>query len=245
MKMLLIGSDRASLEGIARGFQNEGFTLAAITDTAAKAQELIEIHKPNLLIMEPYLPGMNCDELTALLEERIKEPMVKLVLSDQKQDLLAERFMSNGGDLFRVLPMDYEYTANRLRECYEERCHPKVPDSFSKEDRARIRRYKELLQQLGMSITRRGYRYIWYGALVVEQNPSVLDNRTRYLYPAIAVYYQVSPGSVERCIRTAIEKTYELGNSELLNRLFPPRLDSGKQSNGAFIGRVVDLCRTD
>ena len=246
LKMVILCADETVAQILAKGFEAQGFHLAAIGASATDALKLVEEHSPDLLMMEPYLSGMNCDELVALLEQKVRAPLVKFVFSDCKHDLLAERFLSNGGDLFRILPMDYAFTAKQLVDHYQKRVCPHQPEeALSAEDNQKVRAYQEILKKIGMPMTRLGYRYIWYGALMVEKEPWILRNRRRYLYPAIALYFQVSPESVERCVRTAIEKTYELGNLELLNRWFVPRMDNGKESNGEFIARLADLCREE
>lgn len=76
---------------------------------------------------------------------------------------------------------------------------------------------RRILNRLGINSSVFGFCYIEYAVGLVQQNRNLISHVTTQLYPMIADYYAVTPASVERAIRYAINCCWERGNRRLLN----------------------------
>lgn len=101
---------------------------------------------------------------------------------------------------------------------------------------------RNMLLDLGMSPTLKGFSYgVELTALAAVQ-PELISRLTHDMYPAIAQDHHVSPASIERCLRHAIESTWSRGNLADLFRLFGHSIDpeKGKPTNREFIAMLCE-----
>ena len=77
--------------------------------------------------------------------------------------------------------------------------------------------------------------------LAVE-DPEIINNITKRLYPMIGEKYQTTASKVERAIRHAIEVAWNRGRIESINNILGVRAYVGaeKPTNGEFIALVAD-----
>ena len=77
--------------------------------------------------------------------------------------------------------------------------------------------------------------------MAVEE-PDVINNITKKLYPSIGEKYQTSASKVERAIRHAIEVAWNRGRIDNINNILGVRafMGSEKPTNGEFIALVAD-----
>ena len=77
---------------------------------------------------------------------------------------------------------------------------------------------------------------------MVVDNPLIINNITKQLYPSIGEKYQTSPSKVERAIRHAIEVAWNRGRIDSINGILGVRAYVGgeKPTNGEFIALVAD-----
>jgi len=73
-------------------------------------------------------------------------------------------------------------------------------------------------------------------------NPEIINNITKKLYPEVAGKFNTTPSKVERAIRHAIEVAWNRGKIENINTLFGVRVygQNEKPTNGEFIALVAD-----
>ncbi len=94
---------------------------------------------------------------------------------------------------------------------------------------------KLILRKLGLKTTLCGYRYIVYGMMLLQKNPSYLDFITKTLYIDIAKKFQTSSVCVERAIRTAVSTIWKTNNLKLLYAISGNEFIS-RPSNKEFFG---------
>jgi two-component system response regulator (stage 0 sporulation protein A) len=77
--------------------------------------------------------------------------------------------------------------------------------------------------------------------MAVEE-PSIINNITKKLYPQIGEKFQTTPSKVERAIRHAIEVAWNRGRIDSINSILGVRAYIGaeKPTNGEFIALVAD-----
>ena len=76
-------------------------------------------------------------------------------------------------------------------------------------------------------------------------DPEIINNITKKLYPQIGEKYQTSASKVERAIRHAIEVAWDRGDIDVLNSYFGYTIQNerGKPTNSEFIAMITDKLR--
>ncbi len=247
-KIIIAQADPFEADSTARSFSTLGCEILGIGSTGASAIELAQVLKPDVLVMEPFLPALNCDDITEILEQQCDFPLVKLVISTHKNDLLSERFFNCGGDLFLMAPLDYQYCIQRIIKYFDVRKHHPSKDACEKDNVSAVRRCTQKLQsRMGMPMTVNGFVYLQDAVELALFNRRMLQAVTTQLYPTIGQRHQISPHCVERCIRTAIELTCERGDMDFICTHFgcSVRGSTGKPTNSEFIAIFAELVRNE
>ena len=240
--IVIIYADQEEATQDAARFTAYGCNVSAIGSDGRDALELARLHRPDVLILDPFLPYLNGDEIADRLEQEGFDTMVKIAISDEKNDRMAERFLLNGGDLFLVRPLDYAYCLRRIEKFRLMRERKSCYDLEESPKRTAIRR---LQIRLNMPISITGFLYLQESVLLAMEDPQALHQLTNVLYPYVALQFQTSGKNVERCIRNAVEKTFEEGDLAMLQRYFPHFLNNknGKPNNKEFIGYLAELAK--
>ncbi|MBQ8893776.1 MAG: response regulator [Clostridia bacterium] len=241
--VLIALSDSREVQLTAERLEAYGCTIAGRTDNGKQIIELVHKLHPNVVIMEPIMPAMNCDEIAAILEDVVAYPLVKIVFSSFRSNELAGRFYSSGGDAFLLAPIDIHTTIRRMEDYMTVR----MRQSNQGEVTARVRNLaRQALVQLNTPMNLNGFYYLMDAISLSVQEPELLKNIITQLYPRIARLHQQSITNIERCMRTAVEQTFEQGDIKILYPLFSStiRPKTGKPTNGSFISvlthRVMD-----
>lgn len=244
IKLVIIQSDSLEARVTAERFTAYGCKVLAIGSTGEQALSLCRELKPDALVMEPFLPGLNCDEITEQLEQKHDLPLVKVVLSSCKNDAIANRFFNSGGDLFFLTPVDYSYCVRQVTKFLRLRRHESEPVSEEVQIRGCT---KKILIRMRMPMTIHGFVYVLDAVEYTVQDQSLLHNLVYGLYPSIGKVHHKPFRNVERCIRTAVEQTFERGDMEYLFPRFGHaiRERTGKPTNGDFISILTELVRED
>ncbi len=103
-------------------------------------------------------------------------------------------------------------------------------------------RATELLRELGISCTSRGYDYIRYAIVEAAENFAPNIGMHTQVYPNVAKYFGVKPEAVERLIRSNIEKCCNNPNMyRKMHEYFGSVISSqkGKPTNRQFIITVA------
>lgn len=239
-KLVIIQSAPEALYITAQRFHAFGCEILGTGRSGGEAIELVRRLKPNVLVMDAFLPGMNCDEIAELLEHEIDFPLVKLAVTEQKNDRLANRFFDNGGDLFRITPLDFAFCIRQIEKCLQLRQSKNAPLA----PESRIRNCtKKMLMQMQMPMTLSGFIYVIDGIELLINDQSLLLNLVDGLYPTIGRLHHKPSSNIERCIRTAIEKVFETGDADFLFARFGYAINpkTGKPANGRFLSILAEM----
>lgn len=96
----------------------------------------------------------------------------------------------------------------------------------------------DLLKTLGMPQYLHGYEYITLAIKLCVHDPSYTDTITSRLYPDVgAAFDNAKKARVERCIRLAVESTFNNGDLRNIERMFGSTISvsKGKLTNREFI----------
>lgn len=106
-------------------------------------------------------------------------------------------------------------------------------------------RVSNILQEIGIPAHIKGYTYIRTAIIMTVNNPQIMENVTKVLYPEVAKAYNTTSSRVERAIRHAIEVAWNRGDVDVLNSYFGYTIQSsrGKPTNSEFIAMISDKLR--
>ena len=104
------------------------------------------------------------------------------------------------------------------------------------------RRVTEVLHDLGVPASLKGYNYLREAILYAVHDKTVIDGVTKILYPHVARVCNTTPSRVERAIRHAIEAAWDRGDLDTLQKYFGYTVSpiKGKPTNSEFIALISD-----
>ena len=103
----------------------------------------------------------------------------------------------------------------------------------------------KLLMKTGMSPSLRGFDYIIDAVEMIDGDREFLYSITGLLYPAIAEKYNCKPSNVERCIRHAIETSFDYAKASVIEKIFGNAYNQmkGRPTNAEYLGALAEQAR--
>lgn len=97
------------------------------------------------------------------------------------------------------------------------------------------RMVKKLLKEMGVPLNIKGYRYL--SSAIVSLSKEKGMKISLGLYPKVAREFATTGSRVERAIRHAVERTFEIGNYDVINEVFGTKVSAtkGKLTNSEFM----------
>lgn len=222
--------------------ESQEFSVAGECSDGEKALALIEKLRPDFTIMELVLKG--CDGLWVL--EKIKESGIRtnvIVLSALCREEIISKTMKAGAKYFMTKPFNFSVLKDRMKGVLEE-----GKETVYEMGSERIRRtsldekISNIFINVGIPPHIKGYSFLREGVKMAIEDPGIINNITKKLYPMIGKKYQTTASKVERAIRNAIEVAWNRGRIENINNILGVRAYVGaeKPTNGEFIALVAD-----
>ena len=219
---------RASLEDTGR------FAVVASTGDGNEALTLAREVKPDILVLDMILPGLDGLSILSRLEGEV---IVVMTSAFVKQDIIAQ-----AGDLGASLFVSKPYTDVALAENLlriAEKADTRVHTPGLEE------RVTSIIHEVGVPAHIKGYQYVREAIMITVENMDVINSVTKILYPEVAKRYHTTPSRVERAIRHAIEVAWDRGDLETLQKFFGYTVSNakGKPTNSEFIAMISDRIR--
>lgn len=214
--------------------------------------EMVDILKPDVLIMEIVLPSLDGVGVLERLSRKKMEKRPKIIISSSlKQDKLAQSCMNLGAEYFMVKPVNFESLIGAVkRSCGENTfgVFGEKSGNFSKSDKPLMdteTMVTEIIHEIGIPAHIKGYQYLRHSIMLVIDNLDVINSITKKLYPTVASDFNTTASRVERAIRHAIEVAWDRGDTEVLNSIFGYTVanSKGKPTNSEFIAMIADRLR--
>ena len=159
--------------------------------------------------------------------------------------LLVNSAIARGAKYYFVKPVSAENIAQRIGDILNETA-PAYNVSSEVRDKRRVASLDEKISNIFISIGIpphiKGYQYLREGIKMAIENPSIINNVTKELYPNIGKKFDTSASKVERAIRHAIEVAWNRGRVDAINAIFGVRvyIGSDRPTNSEFIALVAD-----
>ena len=203
---------------------------------------LLEEKKPDFAVSELLLAGMDGFCILDKLKESSPNTKLVLVSAFVREDIIAKA-LSKGAAFFIAKPYSYDVLIERLRDLDENRAAQKARVYGEGVRRNSLdEKISNIFINVGIPPHIKGYAYLREGVKMAVDNPGIINNITKKLYPMIGERYSTSASKVERAIRHAIEVAWNRGRIESINNILGVRAYVGaeKPTNGEFIALVAD-----
>ena len=233
-KILLADSSEEFRLLLRRTLEETGeFQVVGDTGDGDEAWELIQKTKPDVVVMDMILPGLDGMSLLQRMPKEIK----CIVLSAFSTQAMVQEMMHLGAWYFIPKPAHMDSLLDRIRQATHDGSVLSLPTLEAE--------VTAILHEVGVPAHIKGYQYVREAIIIVVQNMDAINAVTKVLYPEVAKRFHTTPSRVERAIRHAIEVAWDRGDLETLQGYFGYTVNSakGKPTNSEFIAMIADRIR--
>lgn len=230
LKLLIADGTEAFRQALAENLKEH--YVVRVCQEGHETLAMLRSFKPDLLVLDLMLPGLEGISVLQRAAESGIEPMV-LATTRYFNDYVSEAVSRFNVGYVMVKPCDVQAATARLLDLTERFKEQPVaqPDSRTM--------VSNMLLMLGVATNLRGYSYLRDAILIELQEPG--QQVTKTLYPDVGKPYGASGAQVERSIRTAIEKAWLRRNDGHWRQYFPVDATGTvpKPSNAVFISALA------
>lgn len=217
---------------------------------------------PDLVILNPTMPGMDSIRLIETVRREPKYDTVKfLLLGTGGQRKLLELLENKTNVCFINYENPDEAIIKAIYQTARQRTIGKsqlsfqaFPDENTSDNLQLI--VTEMMHSLGIPAHIKGYMYLRNALIMAVENMEILSAVTKQLYPDIAAMYDTTPSRVERAIRHAIEIAWNRNAEGTMQMLFgygqssqeeqtEEAMRKTKPTNSEFIALLADKIRLE
>ncbi|MCI9678159.1 MAG: sporulation transcription factor Spo0A [Oscillospiraceae bacterium] len=240
IKVLLTDTNEDARQLLQDTLERDGrFTAAGSTGDGARVLDLVEEVKPDILLLDLLLPGLDgLSILRGLREQAGDGPVVIAVSHFVSQEMVAEAG-TLGASLFVSKPYNEGAMMENMLRLLEKRGMKSLHASGLEE------LVTSIIHEVGVPAHIKGYQYVREAIMITVEDMDVINSVTKILYPEVAKRYHTTPSRVERAIRHAIEVAWDRGDLETLQKFFGYTVSNakGKPTNSEFIAMISDRIR--
>ena len=237
VKILLADASDDARDLLQTALERSGnFDVVASTGDGAQVVELVRMHKPDLMVLDLVLPGL--DGLSIL--RRLKDgegPEILVTSNFVRQEMVAEAG-NLGAAMFISKPYSEDAMIEHLLRIAQKRGEQFLAPGLEEMVTA-------IIHEVGVPAHIKGYQYVREAIMITVEDMDVINSVTKVLYPEVAKRYHTTPSRVERAIRHAIEVAWDRGDIETLQRFFGYTVSNikGKPTNSEFVAMISDRIR--
>ena len=221
------------------------FEVVASTGDGLEASRQIREKRPDLVVMDMILPGLDgielLDQIHAMKENRPEIIVVSQFISDRAVSAAMDR----GVCYYLPKPCEFDSLLERMRQAL---C-PFGTDAAWEDNRGAelSSQVTSIIHEIGVPAHIKGYQYLRDAIIISVEEKEMLVSVTKVLYPTIAKKHGTTSSRVERAIRHAIEVAWSRGQLEMIHEIFGYTVNSGKgkPTNSEFIALITDKIRLD
>jgi two-component system response regulator (stage 0 sporulation protein A) len=213
--------------------KTEEFTVVGSTGDGMEALHLCEELRPDLILMDVVLPGLDGFGVMKRLPKE-ERPQV-ILISAFCNDRTVTEAMELGTFYFLPKPCEENSLLDRMRAAIS------APETV--EHPAELKNMvTNIIHEIGVPAHIKGYQYLREAIMIAVDDMDVINAVTKVLYPEVAKRFSTTPSRVERAIRHAIEVAWDRGDLETLQKFFGYTVSNtkGKPTNSEFIAMIAD-----
>ena len=215
--------------------RSEEFTVVGSVGDGAEALSVLTQRRPDLLVLDLMLPGM--DGLTLLRQAQEQGPLPKVVITSAFcTDRVVSDAMALGVSYFMPKPCEIGTLLDQMRNVFDQ---PATPEERTAALKNLV---TSVIHEIGVPAHIKGYQYLREAIIIAVNDMDVINAITKVLYPEVAKTFGTTPSRVERAIRHAIEVAWDRGDLDTLQKFFGYTVSNtkGKPTNSEFIALIAD-----
>lgn len=220
---------------------NEFTVVGASTDGIKAITEIAE-RKPDVFITELVLKGYDGILVINKVREMGFGAKIMVLSALSSEEVISDATCA-GANYFMAKPYNFAVLKQRISEMLQgkdlnrERLGQNLLHKISLEEKI-----SKIFINVGIPPHIKGYSFLREGVKMAVEDPDIINNITKKLYPSIGEKYQTTASKVERAIRHAIEVAWNRGRIDNINNILGVRafLGTEKPTNGEFIALVAD-----
>ena len=237
VQILILESNEAFAEELRKELSaRNGFNVCGVSDDGAEGIELMKSAGPSIVVLSLFL--RNLDGFTVMEEARKEQRKADfIVMGNFSDDKIINRAISLGAKYYLMKPVSASVVADRVAEVVGEE-EPPVRESVERRRANSLdERISGIFISIGIPPHIKGYGYLREGIKMAVEDPHIINNVTKGLYPIIGEKFHTTASKVERAIRHAIEVAWNRGRIDAVNAIFGARVYIGteKPTNSEFI----------
>lgn len=234
-KIYLADTDDVALENYFRA--SEKYAVVGKNNDGAQVLRDVKLLKPDFLVMEVMLSGMDGFMVMENLKNEMKEKMPKIIfISNLSHSGFVSKAIKEGASYFMVKPVLPENLEMRLRDL------SKAAGKDERGERTLDEKISNIFISIGIPAHIKGYQFLREAVKLAVEEPEIIGSITKKLYPTIAERFDTSSSKVERGMRHAIEVAWNRGKIENINSIFGLKIynSNEKPTNGELIALIAD-----
>ena len=220
--------------------ENEKFSLVGSSTNGEDVLESVPLLKPDFLVMEVMLSGIDGFVVLEKLKESMGENMPKVIfVTNLSHTGFVTKAMNEGASYFMVKPVKPEVLAERIFDLMQSSSQQVSTMKVNKQLDEKI---SKIFISIGIPAHIKGYQFLREAVKLAVEKPEIIGSITKQLYPTIAERFETSSSKVERGMRHAIEVAWNRGKIENINSLFGLKIynSNEKPTNGELIALIAD-----
>ena len=243
-KIAFLENSRETAQEMAECLRGEGFDVCAVTDDGSEGLAMVERLKPDVLLVSLVLKELDGFGVLDRLKEMRSNASV-IVTGNFAEDEIVSRVMAKGARYYLMKPISPSIVAARAKELAFGGDKSSASHTTVREKRNPIsldEKISGIFISIGIPPHIKGYGYLREGIKMAVEDPSIINNVTKQLYPKIAEKFETTASKVERAIRHSIEVAWNRQRVDAINAVFGVRVYIGtdKPTNSEFIALVAD-----
>lgn len=220
--------------------ENDKFSLVGSSTSGEDVLESVPLLKPDFLVMEVMLSGVDGFVVLERLKENMGENMPKVIfVTNLSHAGFVTKAMNEGASYFMVKPVKPEILVERIFDLMQPSSQQVATMSANKQLDEKI---SNIFISIGIPAHIKGYQFLREAVKLAVEKPEIIGSITKQLYPTIAERFETSSSKVERGMRHAIEVAWNRGKIENINSLFGLKIynSNEKPTNGELIALIAD-----
>ena len=219
--------------------KNDKFSLVGTSDNGESALKDIILLKPDVVIMEIVLSGIDGFDLLEKLKFNMKNEIPKIIfVSKLSHSGFVTKALNEGANYFMVKPVSPENLEERIFDVLASDSKVEI----SQTNKVLDEKISNIFISIGIPAHIKGYQFLREAVKLAVETPEIIGSITKKLYPTIAERFETSSSKVERGMRHAIEVAWNRGKIENINSLFGLKIynSNEKPTNGELIALIAD-----
>ncbi len=215
-----------------------GVRLAGATGDGQELLELVRVHRPDAVVLDLVLTGLDGLEVLAQLADLPQRPQALVVSAFLHAGLVAQ-VRALGAAYLMTKPCQAATVLERVRQLVSGAAQG---GALAPADESLELQVTSIIHEIGVPAHIKGYQYLREAIRLAVEDMDVINTVTKVLYPTVAKRFGTTPSRVERAIRHAIEVAWDRGDLETLQKYFGYTVSNakGKPTNSEFIAMIAD-----